>query len=819
MESKGKSLKKWFFRLTAVFSIFVLLVVGGMLYFYYNQEKLINPLVRQINNQLDVEVGVADIHISFRQFPNVSVAFRDVFIPEALPNSKDTLAAIETLYLVFRPWDLLRDDDINISSIRLENGQLNLKILKDGTENFRFWKTDEADEESGLSLGLQSVEISSVELKYQDFADDIYFTEFVKSVVLSGNFTSERLELKGKANVLHRTLKLEDFSYDLPVKIVADFLVEQEEGHTLISTPALKFDDTGLTLKILLDEQGKDIFISGNHLDAQKLKALMPSSYKETLNWFNLRGELDMEFVMALPAVGKSKRQLTFALRNGHFIFLDRDLHIRKVETQGELLFGHNTRSRNGLFILPSFQGEIDGGSFTIDLEIEDFDRPLLTLHATAGISLFNAFALAGIDTLEDVEGNARFDVHFQNRFQSLSQPVKRDFSQAKASGELVIEDGGFSFKNNPTVYRNIAVRSQLKANDLQLDHLHLKTYHSDFTLSGTVKNILPFLLLPEEKISVDANLRSKRFVLDELLSDEKSEGEEAYILEFPKNVSAKLQTRIDTFDFGKFRARSCTGEIVLSHAGLQANFSQMNALDGVIEKLGIKIDARQTPYHLSTHIRGREINMNKMFSTFKNFGQDVITANELHGTLTADIRLESDLTPSLDLPVDRIQADAELTIDRGRLVNFAPMEALSRFAKMDELNDVRFDKLSNTLRIDKGVIYIPAMDIKSNVVDLELEGTHDFENIIDYTIRMDLRELLFTERKRKKSDFDNIMVIKSEGGARLWVRMTGPVSDPKVALDNSQIRSTIREQLREQGQQLRREEPVKQQQYEFEWE
>jgi hypothetical protein len=349
-----------------------------------------------------------------------------------------------------------------------------------------------------------------------------------------------------------------------------------------------------------------------------------------------------------------------------------------------------------------------------------------------------------------------------------------------------------------------------------------MKTGRSDFKLSGQVQNLLPFLLVADETIQMDADLHSGRILLDEILAiDDKTKPKsDEYHLVFPRFVQATLRAQIDTFDFGKFHATSCTGNMQLSRNGLKATFKNVRALDGLVENIGIQIDGTQTPYALDMAASGQKLNMNRMFTAFNNFGQDVITSRELYGTLTADVRLRSNLTTSLDIPIQSIEADADVRIDNGRLVNFAPMEALSRFAKMEELSDVRFSRLSNTLRIKSGQIYIPAMDIRSNVIDLELEGIHSFENEIDYLVRMDLREVLFAERKRRKKDFEDIMVISSEGGARLWVTMKGHVSDPDIALYNRQIRQAIGEQLKEQGRQLRNpEEQKKQKQYEFEWE
>lgn len=805
--------KRWILRLSILALLLLLLLGGSMVYLYYHQEKLIQPIVSQINNQLEVEVGVGNIHLSFREFPMVSVAFSNVFIPEALPGSKDTLISVETAYLSFRPWDLWKDD-IKVSAVSLNNGKVYLRSLPQGKNNWSFWKT--SDDTSTVNIGLRELVARDLLFRYQ--SQDALLEDHVDYIRLKGDFNDSKLAVQGKGDVSHRKLRIADFTYDRPVAVKADFNLEKDGDGVRVSSKRFSLDGEPVTLMVYLNDMETDVHITGNQLSASAVSNLLPDAYRDALSWLAVDGVLDMEFSAHIPDIGPSERFLVFALKEGHLKIRDRNLEIHNVQTNGELHFATDVRSRNGALDVEEFRGEIDKGGFNLSMSLEDFNRPLLQVNADAQLSLDKLFVLAGIDTLRDVKGDASFNLKFQNRFNSLIAPTVRDFISAQSSGSLRIENGAFRFDHSDLLYHNFMAVCSLEKNDLHFDTFSLAAGKSDVALVGRLKNILPFLLVPNESVQLEADAHSRYLLLDELLAAQ-GEFTEPYKLTFPDYLTAKLNARIDEFHFNAFAAKDARGTCVLSSEGFQAALTNVSTLNGSISRANLFIDGKSVPYKLQLQASGEKIDMNAMFNAFNNFGQDVITARELHGTLTADLQLKALLTPELNIPEKSITADAKVQLDNGRLVHFEPMEALSRFARIDELRDVRFDRLSNTLRIDGGVIYIPAMDISSNVMDLELEGSHTFENVIDYTVRMDLREALFAERKRKKSEFDDIMVISSESGARLWVTMKGPASDPRISIDNRQIRRTLGEQFREQGKQLRgKDAPKPKQEYEFEF-
>ena len=120
-------------------------------------------------------------------------------------------------------------------------------------------------------------------------------------------------------------------------------------------------------------------------------------------------------------------------------------------------------------------------------------------------------------------------------------------------------------------------------------------------------------------------------------------------------------------------------------------------------------------------------------------------------------------------------------------------MLALSDYMGNKNLRNIRFDTLQNRLNIEKGKIHIPNMTIESTLGHMELSGTHDSDQNIDYYLRIPWKVVLkaawkkiFGSRKENvsKEQEDEIIHVDPKRKTRyLNVKVKGTVDDYKVSL------------------------------------
>ncbi|MEL6305372.1 MAG: AsmA-like C-terminal region-containing protein, partial [Bacteroidota bacterium] len=187
-------------------------------------------------------------------------------------------------------------------------------------------------------------------------------------------------------------------------------------------------------------------------------------------------------------------------------------------------------------------------------------------------------------------------------------------------------------------------------------------------------------------------------------------------------------------------------------------------------------------------------VDLEKLLFKFENFGQDHLVSENLQGKLTSriggKIRVYPDLVPDLD----QSTIEMDVKVLNGRLKNYDPMLALSDYMGNKNLKNIRFDTLQNSLAINKGKISIPAMTIESTIGHMELSGTHDSQQNIDYylripwkTVRKAAWQKLFGSKKDSVVDegqVDEIVEVDPNRNTKfLNLKIQGTIDDYKVSL------------------------------------
>ncbi|MEO1653036.1 MAG: AsmA-like C-terminal region-containing protein, partial [Bacteroidota bacterium] len=172
--------------------------------------------------------------------------------------------------------------------------------------------------------------------------------------------------------------------------------------------------------------------------------------------------------------------------------------------------------------------------------------------------------------------------------------------------------------------------------------------------------------------------------------------------------------------------------------------------------------DARDTSnIYFSPDIYVENLDLDRFFVKFDNFGQDYLVSDNLHGTIDGDIsgklHIHKDLTPMLD----KSEFVMNMEVHQGRLDNYQPMEYLENYFKDKNLKRIRFDTLRNTLEFKNNILNIPVMTINSSLGFIELWGTQSLDDKLETDLFIKVPLKLITRAvfqklfKRKREDLD----------------------------------------------------------------
>ena len=158
------------------------------------------------------------------------------------------------------------------------------------------------------------------------------------------------------------------------------------------------------------------------------------------------------------------------------------------------------------------------------------------------------------------------------------------------------------------------------------------------------------------------------------------------------------------------------------------------------------------------------------------------------------------DLTPD----TKSIVCDADITVYDGEVNQFPPFIRLGKFLKVKSLDDIHFSEYSNKILISNRVVTIPKMDIKSNAVNVTLAGTHTFDNVMDYKLKVNMTQLLFGAKKDYEDEFGEVEVDKN-GGMNVFLTMKGPVSNYEIKYDAKSSISNIGSGFKQESTEIKK--------------
>jgi len=201
-------------------------------------------------------------------------------------------------------------------------------------------------------------------------------------------------------------------------------------------------------------------------------------------------------------------------------------------------------------------------------------------------------------------------------------------------------------------------------------------------------------------------------------------------------------------------------------------------------------------PYDIrfTSTVTARDIDLDALMIKFDNFGQDVLLNKNLHGRVSGTVKstwpMHADLTPIME----KGEAQLDIEVVDGSLVNFAPMHAMADFFADKNLDLVRFDTLRNTLRLKDGVLDIPAMNLNSSLGFIELSGKQSLDLKMEYYMRIPWSLVsqaastkLFSGKRKEEIDPDQVDAIQyrdADNRVRFVnVKVLGTPDDFKVSL------------------------------------
>lgn len=768
---------------------------------YLLRDRIVNRFIQEANKHLATPVKIGKMDLSLlAEFPNMSIEFTDVYVEDSHPEVFPLFTAKKVSFS-FNAIDAWKGRYV-VHGLTIRDSHTNVRYDAKGKGNFAVTR-DTASQGQAIRFDIRNINLNQTLVSYADDFNNQrheFSASSLKGAVSIQN-TLYLIEANGDITSHEVGIGHLIFFQNQTFDIKAALTYDAQSGKVLFKESKLTgetgvFDIQGHYL--ISEKPEMDLTLKARNTTLGTLLSFMPTSLVEGVKNYKSDGDLYLQMSVR-GKVHKPSINIDFGAKNATFSHPETSFNISKANVKGSFSTVGLNHFRQARLQLKEVAGQLNGKPFTGFFDIQNFENPVVDFHFKGDVAMASLRPFFDQAYVRDATGEFSADIALQGEIEKLKS--RQTAQDVKITGEVFMKNVALS-----TRLRNIALQGlngtlQFTNNDLAMSEVRGRLGHSDFTLNGFFKNVVSYLLFDNQPIGIETDLRSNYLDLDELLQLAfGSDTTATYHFGLSPKLYLNFDCRVGRLKYQKFRALDLDGNLVVKNKVARTSGIKLKTMGGSLSLKGT-LDARQDKQSsLATTAKMNAMHLDSIFYVFGNFRQNFIQDRHLKGLVTADVTLETDFTSDLKIVQPSLVADMDVTIKKGELNNFEPLQEMNRYLDDEGLKHLRFADLKNEIHIEKETILIPRMEVRTNVTQVLISGRHTFDQQIDYRIVAPLRN----KKKINVDEAGNAFEVDTAGKMKVYFKITGTTENYKVAYDTDAVKKKIASDLKKEFTELK---------------
>jgi AsmA-like C-terminal region len=336
----------------------------------------------------------------------------------------------------------------------------------------------------------------------------------------------------------------------------------------------------------------------------------------------------------------------------------------------------------------------------------------------------------------------------------------------------------------------------------------------SNFTANGVLNNLIGYGL-KNEALRGTINVAVDKMNLNDWMGTEESPASapatpaSASTTPFlvPANLNLILNAKAGKVQYDKVDYNNINGTLLLADQAVKLQDVKTEALDGTIAFSGsysTKESKKDPAIALSYDIKN--VDVQKAFLAFNTVQKIMPVAQFLAGKLTSQLSMTGTLNGDMMPDFNSLTGKGNLLLLEGVLKKFAPLEKLASTLQIEELKSITLKDIKNSIEFANGKVLVKPFNLKIKDIELQIGGTHGFDQSIDYVVAMKVpRKYLGTQGNNLVNGLvtqaaSKGIPVKLGDMIDLNVRMGGSLTNPSIKTDLKQVAGDAVQELKQQA-------------------
>ncbi len=805
------------YALAFVMILLLLMAIAGVVVVKFYGDDLQEYVMQQVNDHFDAKIDVEDVSVKvFHRFPSTSIVLKNITVWSSHNfdmsgfegTGADTLLSAETISVSFNLPGMIRKR-YNLRQLEISNGSLYLFTDSKGEGNYMLLGRTQKRKGGERLVDIAHLRMNDFHVLLVNQAKQLKSNGRLEQLDLNGRFSNRNTVVKGSLKGSLYEISNKGILYASDRRISARLNLDVKDSVYTIQAGHLQMD------RVMADMDGRfhklpgkgvemNLIATARDLEIHEVLDLLPGELSNSLK--EIRGNGILQLYTKVTGMASSTMtpciEADFETSNANLYWERVPFTLKNLNLKGSYSNGGEFNPVTTSLRIESISAVIGQDHLSGRGEIYNFYDPVFSfglkgdIHPEQWIMWYDAIPL------EQMTGTVISDIKVSGSYDRL-KPRGNRFVALDLSGGVSLEEVAVRITKGGIPFEGLNGSVTID-NDFWEPSFRGTFGESDFSISGKGLHLLSAIIHGDERVVASASFRSGHLDLQQLLDQlPRHDPGEGVSFKFPANLDLRLSFAINDFVKDRLKASNVRGVAFYEAPFFHVDSLIMQTMEGTLHGSFRMVQDNRGNLYSSVDASLYNLDISQLFYAFNNFGQQQLTHEHLKGTISGTTVFSAEFDSTFSIRPGTILSENEITIRDGELNSFSPIMALSRFIEVDELQNIRFETLKNTILIRDNQVVIPVMDIQSNAIDLSASGTHDFNNLYDYRLQLKLSELLYSKaRGSGRNEFE--MAADESDTRTLFLKVYNNGNGPAVEMDREKTAKKIRDDLKNEKSELK---------------
>lgn len=731
-----------------------MLLIGIPLLF---KKQITEIVTAEINRSVNATVTFQDANISLlKKFPNATISISDLLIVSDSSFANDTLLNIKSIDLKTSLFDVFQKGP-NIKSIAIENGFVNLISNREGQTNYTIFRNKEksieaeATDATNFSLHVDSYQLKDINLQYVDQKSNLHLE--IQNINHEGaaQLKGEQIYLQTQSNIDKLSFTMADIIYlnSVSANLKAGLELNLKTMKFTFKENNLKINDLHLSADGFVQLNEENIAMNfnfrSNNSEFKGLLSLIPSAYSSSFQDIKTTG--DLNFKGNIQGVYNDfeipKFNIEIDTKNASFKYPELPKTVQHIFI--------DTKITNATGKIDDTAIAIKHLGFTIDQDVFSASSNITNLTSNpkiqatlkGTIDLKNISEAYPLSLKQKLQGNIQAEITTSFTRKALEN---KNFKQISSTGFIALDNFFTITELLPNPIQINTALLNFNQQNFSLNKFEAKTGSSDLKLHGSLHNLYNFIF-GDGELHGDFKLSSKFLNVSDLLStrDTASTKTDTILsietLKIPAKINAVLTVNTKNILYDNLLLNDFIGTIKIEDQKVVFEKTNAKMFQGDIGIEGF-VDTKPTPSNFDFAFILKDLDISSSLNSLEFLHSIAPFANAINGKMSSSFKMHGGLDNNLlpDLQSISGNALANLDVDKLDPKKSKVLNLIDTKLSFIDLSKLDLKNIKTQFSVDNGTVQFKPFKIASyDGIPLQMSGTHNFNNQIDYKIKMDL--------------------------------------------------------------------------------